>query len=40
LMLTFPKTDYKVDHVKITLATNLVPGWNEIDAVQLLGSDT
>lgn len=39
-MLTFPKTDYKVDHVKITLATNLVPGWNEIDAVQLLGSDT
>lgn len=40
LMLTFPKTDFKVDHVKITLATNLVPGWNEIDAVQLLGSDT
>ena len=39
-MLTFPKTQYKVDHVKITLATNLVPGWNEIDAVQLLGSDT
>ena len=39
LMLTFPKTDFKVDHVKITLATNLVPGWNEIDAVQLLGSD-
>jgi hypothetical protein len=40
LMLTFPKTDFKVDHVKITLATNLIPGWNEIDAVQLLGSDT
>ena len=40
LMLTFPKTDFKVDHVKITLATNLVPGWNEIDAVQLLGSDS
>jgi hypothetical protein len=40
LMLTFPKTDFKVDHVKITLATNVVPGWNEIDAVQLLGSDT
>lgn len=40
LMLTFPKTEFKVDHVKITLATNLVPGWNEIDAVQLLGSDT
>jgi hypothetical protein len=40
LMLTFPKTNFKVDHVKITLATNLVSGWNEIDAVQLLGSDT
>lgn len=40
LALTFPKTDFKVDHVKITLATNLVPGWNEIDAVQLVGSDT
>jgi hypothetical protein len=39
LMLTFPKTGYKVKGVKITLATNLVPGYNEIDAVQLLGSD-
>jgi hypothetical protein len=23
--------------VKITLSTNAVPGWNEIDAVQLAG---
>jgi len=25
--------------VKIMLATNLVQGWNEVDAVQLLGTD-
>jgi hypothetical protein len=34
-----PKTAYKAYRVKITLATNVVPGWNEIDAVQLVGSD-
>lgn len=39
LMVTFPKTAYKTDHVKVTLATNVVPGWNEIDAVQLVGTD-
>jgi hypothetical protein len=39
LMVKFPKTAYKTDRVKITLATNVVPGWNEIDAVQLVGSD-
>jgi hypothetical protein len=33
----FDKTDYKTKIVKITLATNSVPGWNEIDAVQLIG---
>lgn len=33
----FDKTAYKVNGVKITLATNTVPGWNEIDAVQLMG---
>ncbi|ADW68060.1 hypothetical protein [Granulicella tundricola] len=38
-MLTFPKTTYKVSHVKITLATNLIPGENEIDAVQLVSSE-
>jgi hypothetical protein len=39
LMLRFPKTAFKTDRVKITLATNVVPGWNEIDAVQLVGTD-
>lgn len=39
LMVKFPKTAYKTDRVKITLATNVVRGWNEIDAVQLVGSD-
>ncbi len=34
---TFEKTPYKVAGAKITLATNAVSGWNEIDAVQLLG---
>jgi hypothetical protein len=35
----FPKTAFRTDHVKVTLATNVVPGWNEIDAVQLVGTD-
>ncbi len=39
LVLKFPKTGYKSARVKLTLATNLVPGWNEIDAVQLVGAD-
>lgn len=30
-------TQYKTQKVKITLATNAVDGWNEIDAVQLIG---
>jgi hypothetical protein len=25
--------------VKVTLATNTIPGWNEIDAVQLVGKE-
>jgi hypothetical protein len=33
----FEKTKYKTKSVKITLATNVVNGWDEIDAVQLLG---
>lgn len=33
----FEKTPYKVTGAKITLATNAVSGWNEIDAVQLIG---
>ncbi|HSS95932.1 MAG TPA: hypothetical protein VLK33_02820 [Terriglobales bacterium] len=39
LMVNIPKTSYKTARVKITLATNVVPGWNEIDAVQLVGTD-
>jgi len=39
LMVKFAKTTFKTDHVKVTLATNVVPGWNEIDAVQLVGTD-
>jgi hypothetical protein len=33
----FQKTSYPVTGARITLATNAVSGWNEIDAVQLLG---
>jgi hypothetical protein len=36
-VISFPKTSYKVKSVKLTLATDRVPGWNEIDAVQLIG---
>ncbi|MFZ0821580.1 MAG: hypothetical protein WAM91_16065 [Candidatus Acidiferrales bacterium] len=39
LMVKFPKTTYKTDRVKVTLATNVLPGWKEIDAVQLVGTD-
>jgi hypothetical protein len=39
LTVKFPKTTFKTDRVKVTLATNVVPGWNEIDAVQLVGTD-
>ncbi|HXO30558.1 MAG TPA: hypothetical protein VOA80_24665 [Thermoanaerobaculia bacterium] len=37
LILTFKTTVYRVNRVKVTLATNIIPGWNEIDAVQLVG---
>src|SRR6185437_13260994 len=39
LMVKFPKTAFTTDRVKVTLATNVVSGWNEIDAVQLVGTD-
>lgn len=39
LLVKFEKTTYKTDRVKVTLATNVVPGWNEIDAVQLIGKE-
>jgi hypothetical protein len=38
-MVKFHKTTFKTDRIKVTLATNVVPGWNEIDAVQLVGTD-
>lgn len=34
---TFEKTSATIAKARITLATNSVPGWNEIDAVQLVG---
>lgn len=39
LIAEFPKTAFKSNRVKVTLATNVVSGWNQIDAVQLVGSD-
>jgi hypothetical protein len=38
LIAKFPKTAFKTDRVKVTLATNVMPGWKEIDAVQLVGT--
>ena len=39
LVAKFPATSYKVNRVKVTLATNLSSGWKEIDAVQLVGTE-
>jgi hypothetical protein len=39
LVAEFPKTAFKTNRVKLTLATNIVSGWNQIDAVQLVGSN-
>jgi hypothetical protein len=36
-VISFAQTTYKTKVAKITLATNSVQGWNEIDAVQLVG---
>jgi hypothetical protein len=38
LIAEFPKTAFKTNRVKLTLATNIVAGWNQIDAVQLVGT--
>ena len=40
LMIKFPMTTFKTNRIKITLTTNVVPGWNEIDAIQLVGKDS
>lgn len=37
LVASFEKTDYKTKTVKITIDSPTVTGWNEIDAVQLVG---
>ena len=39
LIVEFPKTTYATNRVKLTLATNVVPGWSAIDAVQLVGTE-
>jgi hypothetical protein len=39
LLVKCQKTAYKTAEVKVTLATNIGPGWKEIDAVQLVGTD-
>ena len=39
LIAEFPKTAFMTSRVKLTLATNVVGGWNQIDAVQLVGSN-
>jgi hypothetical protein len=37
LNVSFPTTSAAVSTVKVVLDTSLVPGWNEIDAVELCG---
>jgi hypothetical protein len=39
LVAEFAKTTFKTNRVKLTLATNVVGGWNQIDAVQLVGAN-
>jgi len=38
-VVEFPRTAFKTGRVRLTLATNVVHGWNEIDAVQLVGTE-
>jgi hypothetical protein len=38
-MLNLPKTAFKTNHLRLTLATNVISGYNEIDAVQLIGTE-
>ena len=35
----FPRTDYLVKQVRVSLLNNRVWGYNEIDAVQLVGAN-
>jgi hypothetical protein len=38
-VLNLPKTAYKSNRLRVTLATNVISGYNEIDAVQLVGTE-
>lgn len=38
-ILNLPKTEYRTNHLRLTLATNVVEGYNEIDAAQLVGTE-
>ncbi|HEY7289739.1 MAG TPA: hypothetical protein VH583_07875 [Vicinamibacterales bacterium] len=38
LTVQFARTAFKTSRVKVTLATNTVPGYKQIDAVQLVGT--
>ncbi len=37
LVLEWPLTSYEVKVIRVVLDTNRTPGWNEIDAVELIG---
>lgn len=37
--IAFGLTSYRIQSVKITLDTTLHPGWNEVDAVELVGPE-
>jgi hypothetical protein len=37
LIVKFSETDYETNIIRITMDTKLVTGWNEIDAVRLIG---
>lgn len=37
--VTFPRTDYRVEKLRIVLDTSRRSGWNEIDAVELVGPE-
>jgi hypothetical protein len=37
LVVRFPRTDFAVQRLKVTLDTRLVRSWNQLDAVQLVG---
>jgi len=39
LTVEFPRTAFKTSRVKVTLATNTISGFKQIDAVQLIGTE-